>query len=124
MGGASHPEPMQMLYRRPVREFFAEYLVNHSPPDAFSWVNLYLDKVRSKIFSMDNLLHKIVTQERQEGYGIYIASILDNIYKFGGKDDQYKWLAVIAQLRLFVLKPLSFTNMFFLVYIDFGVSAV
>ena len=74
---------------------------------------------------MDTLLHKFVTPEGHEGYGLYIASILDNIYKFGGKHDRYKYqLAVIAPLKLFVLQPWSYTSMFCLVNIDFGVGAV
>jgi hypothetical protein len=54
-------------------------------------LNLYLEKIRSKIFSMDNLLHMFVNPEGQEGYGLYVASILDNIYKFGGKHDRYRY---------------------------------
>ncbi len=91
MGGASHPEPMQSLYSKPVKKLLAEYLANHPPPAAFSWLTLYWEKIRSKIFLMDNLLHNIVTPEGQEAYGLYIASILDNIYKFGGKHDRYRY---------------------------------
>ena len=40
---------------------------------------------------MDNLLHKFATPEGQEWYGFYIASILDEIFKFGGKHDRYKY---------------------------------
>ena len=72
--------------------------------EAFGWVSsdpfpyscLYLvkfifGKIGSKIFSMDNLFHKFVTPEGQEGYGLYMASILDNTYKFGGKDERFKY---------------------------------
>ena len=81
------PESMQTPYNKPVKKLLSEYLANRPTPAAFSWLNLYLEKIRSKIFSMDNLLHKFVTPEGQEGYGLYIASILDSIYKFGGKHD-------------------------------------
>ncbi len=40
---------------------------------------------------MDNLLHMFVCPEGQEGYGLYIASILDYIYKFGGKHVRYTY---------------------------------
>ncbi len=48
---------------------------------------------------MDNLLHKFITPEGQEGYGLYIASILDNIYKFGGKHDQYRYHRMWASIN-------------------------
>lgn len=65
---------------------------------------------------MDNLLHKFVTPEGQEGYGLYIASILDNIYKFGMGSMIDTGiigcgLAVIAPLNLFVLQPWSYISM-------------
>jgi hypothetical protein len=74
-----------------VKKLLAEYLANRPTTSAFTWLNLYLEKIRSTIFSMDNLLHKFVTPEGQEGYGLYIASILNNIYKFGGKHERYKY---------------------------------
>jgi hypothetical protein len=40
---------------------------------------------------MDNFLHKFVTPEGHDGHGLYVTSILDNIYKFGGKHDQYRY---------------------------------
>jgi hypothetical protein len=79
---------MQTPCSRPAKELFAEYLANLPLPTAFTWLNLYLEKIRSKIFSMDNLLHKFVTLEGQEGYGLNIASILDSIYKFGRRHDR------------------------------------
>ena len=89
--GTVEIESIKNPYSRPVKKLLAEYLANRPPPAAFTWLNLYLEKIRSKIFSMDNLLHKFVTPEGQEGYGLFIASILDNIYKFGGKHDRYRY---------------------------------
>lgn len=60
---------------KPVKKLLAEYLMNHTTN--FTWLNLYLEKIRSKIFSMDNLIHKFVTPEGHEGYSLGIASILD-----------------------------------------------
>ncbi len=84
-------ESMQTPYNKPVKKLLSEYLANRPTPVAFTWLNLYLEKIRSKIFSMDNLLHKFLTPEGQEGYGLYIASIFDSIYKFGGKHDRYRY---------------------------------
>jgi hypothetical protein len=95
--GEVQPESMQTPYSRPVRKLLAEYLVNRSPPAAFTWLNLYLEKIRSKIFFLDNLLHKFVTPEGQEGYGLYTASMLDNLHKFGGKHDRYKYRHIWAR---------------------------
>lgn len=85
--GVVETESMQTPYNKSVKKLLAEYLAYHPTPAPFTWLNLCLEKIRSKMFSMDNLLHKFVTPERQDGYGFYIASILDNIYKFGGKND-------------------------------------
>ena len=85
--GAVQTESMKTPYNKPVKELLAEYLGCHPTSAPFTWLNLYLEKIRSKIFSMDNLLHKFVTPGGQEGHGLYIASILDNIYMFGGKHD-------------------------------------
>jgi hypothetical protein len=89
-------ESIETPYSRPVKKLLAEYFANCPHSAAFSWLNLYLEKIRSKIFSMDNLLHKFVTPEGQEGYGLYMASILDNIYKCGGKHDGYKYHRIWA----------------------------
>ena len=59
---------MQTPYNKPVKKLLAEYLANRPPPAAFIWLNLYLEKIRSKIISMDNLLHKFVTPEGQDVY--------------------------------------------------------
>jgi hypothetical protein len=79
--GTVETESIKTPYSRPVKRLLSEYLANRPPPATVTWLNLYLEKIRSKIFSMDNLLHKFVTPEGQEGYGLYIASVLDNIYK-------------------------------------------
>ena len=49
-----------------------------SSPAPFNWLNLYLEKIRSQIFSMDNLLQMI----EGHGVGLCIDAILDNIFKF------------------------------------------
>ena len=54
MGGASHPIPIQSLYSKPVKKLLAEYLANHPPPAALSWLNLYLGKGKDQV---QNLLH-------------------------------------------------------------------
>jgi hypothetical protein len=69
-----------------LKNLFAEYLVNRPSPAPFTWLNLYLEKIRSKIFSMDNVLQMI----EGHGAGLCIDAILDNIFKFGGKDERYK----------------------------------
>ena len=113
---------------KPLKKLLAEYLAYRPPPAPFTWLNLYLETIRSKTFSTDNLLHMIVTPEGQEGYGLYVASILDNIYKFGGKHDQYRyhrmWASSNSPLKFFVHQPWSYTSMLSLVNIDFGVGAV
>ena len=83
---AIRPEPVDSIYRKPLKEPFSEFLVNRSTPAPFTWLNLYLEKIRSKIFSMDNLLQRF----EGHGVGLHIDAILDNIFKFGGKDEQYK----------------------------------
>ena len=102
--------------------------MNHSPTNGLTWLNRYLKKIWSKIFSIDKLIHMLVTPEGHLRPGLHIGSILDSILKFGGKDERYKFitcgLAVIAALKLFVLPPWSSTSMSHLVDIDFGVSAV
>jgi hypothetical protein len=67
-----------------LKNLFTEFLVNRSSPAPFTWLNLYLEKIRSKIFSMDNVLQMI------EGHrvGLCIDAILDNIFKFGRKDER------------------------------------
>jgi hypothetical protein len=105
--GTVETDSIETLYSIPVKKLLDEYLANWPPPAAFSWLNYYWEKIRSKIFSMDNLLHKFVTPKGQEGYGLYMASILDNIYKFGGKHDRYNYHCMFCQAN-----------------IDFGVGAV
>ena len=61
--GAIQTEPMQTPYNKPVKKLLAKYLAYRPPPAPFTWLNLYLEKIRSKIFSMDNLLNKFVTPE-------------------------------------------------------------
>ena len=85
--GVVETESMQTPYNKPVKKLLAEYLACRLTPAPFTWLNLYLENIRSKVFSMDNLLCKFVTPEGQEGYGLYIASVLDNIYKLGGKNE-------------------------------------
>ena len=89
-----------------MKKLFAEYLVNCSPPAAFTWLNIYLEKIRSKIFSIDNLLHKFVTQKGMRDmdftlppYWITLTSLVGSmssiiIIACG--------LAEIAPLKLFV----------------------
>ena len=69
-----------------LKKLFTEFLANRSTPAPFTWLNLYLEKIRSKIFSMDNVLQMI----EGRGVGLCIDAILDNILKSGGKDEQYK----------------------------------
>ena len=88
-GVASDPAEIEILYQKPVKVLLAEYLTERTTPAPFSWLNLYLEKIRSKIFSMDNLLDKFVTPDGHEVYGLRIDSILDNIFKFGGKHERY-----------------------------------
>ena len=88
-GVASDPAEIEILYQKPVKVLLAEYLTECTTPAPFSWLNLYLEKIRSKIFSMDNLLDKFVTPDGHEVYGLRIDSILDNIFKFGGKHERY-----------------------------------
>ncbi len=74
-----------------VKKLLAEYLLNHSPTNGFTWLNRYLEKIRSKIFSMDNLICTFVTPEGHSRHGLHIGSMLDSIFKFGGKDERYKF---------------------------------
>jgi hypothetical protein len=77
---------------------------------------------------MDKLLHKFVTPEGQEGFGLYTASILDHFTSLVGSMSNISiiacGLAVIALLKLCVLEPWSYTSMLCLVNIDFGVGTV
>ena len=43
--------PMTTPYFKPVKKLLAEYLLNHFPTTGFTWLNRYLEKIRSKIFS-------------------------------------------------------------------------
>ena len=63
------------------------------------------------------LIHTFVTPEGDWRQGLYIGSMLDSIFKFGGKHEH-------AALKLFMLQPWSSTSMSHLVNIGFGVSAV
>ena len=78
-------------YFQPVRKLLTEYLMNRSPATGFTWLNGYLEKIRAKIFSMDNLIHTFVTPEGNQSHGLYISSMLDNIFKFGGKHERYRY---------------------------------
>ena len=80
---------MKTPYFKPVKMLLAEYLLNCSPTNGFTWLNRYLEKIRSKIFSMDNLICTFVTPEGNSRHGLYIGSMLDSIFKFGGKDERY-----------------------------------
>jgi hypothetical protein len=71
MVGEVQPESMQTPYCKPVKKILADYLINRAPPAALTWLNLYLENIRSKIF---------VTSEGHEGCRLNTASILDNIY--------------------------------------------
>ena len=82
---------MTTPYFKPVKKLLAEYLLNHSPTNGFTWLNRYLEKIRSKIFSMDNLIHMFVTPEGHVRPGLYISPMLGSIFKFGGKDERYKF---------------------------------
>ncbi len=79
--------PMTTPYFKPGKKLLAEYLMNHSPTTGFTWLNRYLEKIRSKISSMDNLIHTFVTPEGHWRHGLYIGSMLDSIFKFGGKHE-------------------------------------
>ena len=122
---AIRPEPVDSIYRKPLKELFSEILVNRSSPPPFTWLNLYLEKIRSKIFSMDNLLQMF----EGHGVGLCIDAILDNIFKFGGMDERSKnhiihGPAVTVQLNLFLLQPLSYTKRSRQENLDFTVNAV
>ncbi len=78
-------------YFKPVKKLLAEYLMNRSPTTGFTWLNGYLEKIRSKIFSMDNLIHTFVTPEGNQRHGLYIGSMLDSIFKFGGKHERCRY---------------------------------
>ncbi len=44
---------MTTPYFNSVKQFLAEYLMNRSPTTGLTWLNRYLENIRSKIFSMD-----------------------------------------------------------------------
>ena len=115
---------MTTPYFKPVKKLLAEYILNCSPTNGFTWLNRYLEKIRSKIFSMDNLICTFVTPEGHSRHGLHIGSMLDSMFKFGGKDERYNFItcgqAVIAALKLLVLQPWSSTSMSHLVSIGFG----
>ena len=77
--GAVWTESMLTHYSRPVKKLLADYHANHPPPAPFIWLNLYFEKIRSEIFSMDNLLHMFVTPEGQGVWplhGLHIGKYL------------------------------------------------
>ena len=41
---------MTIPYFKSVKKLLAEYLMNHSPTAGLTWLNRYLEKIRSKIF--------------------------------------------------------------------------
>ena len=76
-----------MPYFKLAKKLLAEYLMNHSPTTGFTWLNRYLEKIRSKIFSMENLICTFVTPEGHWRHGLHIDCMLDSIFKFGGKQE-------------------------------------
>ncbi len=81
---------MKSPYFKPVKKLLAEYLINRSSPETLNWLNVYLEKIRPNIFSMDNLIVKIRDPEGEEVFGLDIGSMLDNVFKLGAKDNRYK----------------------------------
>jgi len=127
MRGASHPEPMKTSYSKPAIKLLAEYHVTHSPPAAFTWLNLYLERIMTKTFSVDNLLHKFVSPGRRDmdfSLSPYWMAFTSLVGSMSDMSIIACGLAVIAPLKLFVLQPWSYTSMFCPVNIDFGFGAV
>ena len=81
---------MKSPYFKPVKKLLAEYLINRSSPETLNWLNVYLERIRSNIFSMDNLIVKIRDPDGKEVFGLDIGSMLDNVFKLGAKDNRYK----------------------------------
>ena len=81
---------MKSPYFKPVKKLLAEYLINRSSPENLNWLNVFLERIRSNIFSMDNLIAKIRDPEGDEVFGLDIGSMLDNVFKLGAKDNRYK----------------------------------
>lgn len=81
---------MKSPYFKPVKKLLAEYLINRSSPENLNWLNVFLERIRSNIFSMDNLIVKIRDREGDEMFGLDIGSMLDNVFKLGAKDNRYK----------------------------------
>jgi hypothetical protein len=77
--------PMTTLHFKPVKKLLAEHLMKQSPPTGFKWLNIYLEKIRFKVFSLDNLVPPFATPDGSWRHGLHIGSILDNIFKFRGK---------------------------------------
>ena len=94
--------PITMPYFKPVKKLLAEYLLNRCPTNGFAWLNRYLEKIRSKIFSMDNLICTFFTPEGHSRYGLHIGSMLNSIFKFGGKDERYKFHHMWAKSNCFI----------------------
>ncbi len=112
--------PMTTPYFKPVKELLAEYLLNCSPTNGFTWLNRYLEKIRSKIIFMDNLIHMFVTPEGHWSPGLHIMALCWIVYSsLEGRMRDINFitcgLGVIAALKLFVLQPWSSTSMSHLV---------
>ena len=71
-------------------KLLAEYLINRSSPETLNWLNIYLERIRYNIFSIDNLIVKISDPDGKEVFGLDIGSMLDNVFKLGAKDNRYK----------------------------------
>ena len=108
-GGNSHPQPINTLQqtfedalcRVSCQSFYASS--KRSSSQSFLPILLrQFQTIMSKIFSIDNLLHMF----EGEGYGLCIDSILDNIFKFGGKNELYNKY----QWNPFLLWPWSYTK--------------
>jgi hypothetical protein len=88
--GRAVNKSMKSPYLKPVKKLLADYLINRSSSATLTWLNVFLERIRSSIFSMDNLILKIRDPEGDKVFGLSIGSMLDNVFKFGAKDNRYK----------------------------------
>ena len=114
---------------KPTKKLLAEYLMNSPLTTGFTWLNRYLEKIRSKIISMDNLICIHLSSLKGIGDMDFTLALCWIVYSsLAGSMSNIDFItcgiAVIAALKLFVLQPWSSTSMSHLVNTDFGVSAV
>ncbi len=88
--GRAVNKSMKLPYLKPVKKLLVDYLINRSSSATLTWLNVFLERIRSSIFSMDNLILKIRDPEGDEVFGLIIGSMLDNVFKFRAKDNRYK----------------------------------